>query len=502
MTRMRALLGVHLHMCYNRHVSVEWEVFLRRRGGCVAWLIIVSAIAALFLVWQYSGFRLANRTLPAGMRMAGLSVEGKTREQALSDLAGAFAVPVEVTYQDQHLSLPPDSVELRYNAEETAAKLDEILGVREGFNGFIAHVLRHPPEPVDVLPAVSYSEERLDGFLARVAGQYDRAPQEPVPLPESLTYRPAQPGRELDVEASRARLAAALVSATSWQVELVVRTEEAPPQDIDVLRQLLQSLLDSHVGLIPGIFVKDLQTGDELGVNADVAYAGLSVLKIAILEETYRLLDLPLTPEVTDWVSDTMGVTSSNFKANLLLYDVIGNGDSYQGVENLTASMNYLGLLDTFVAAPYDEQAPLTIVTAANSRTDITTHPDPYMQTTPLDIGLLLEMMYQCSQGGGALMVAYPGGFTVDECNQMIEWMSINRIDSLIEAGVPVGTKVAHKQGFTGDTHADAGLVFSPGGDFVLVVYLYRPQWLEWEESAPLITDIATATYNYFNPAQ
>jgi hypothetical protein len=24
---------------------------------------------------------------------------------------------------------------------------------------------------------------------------------------------------------------------------------------------------------------------------------------------------------------------------------------------------------------------------------------------------------------------------------------------------------------------------------------------LEWEESAPLMTDIATATYNYFNPA-
>ena len=502
MTCMRVLLGVHLHMCYNRTVSVAWEVFLRRRGGCVAWLIIVVAIAALFLVWQYSGFRLANRTLPAGMRMAGLSVEGKTREQALSDLAGAFAVPVEVIYQDQHLSLPPDSVELRYNAEETAARLDEILEAREGLNGFIAHVLRHSPEPVDVLPAVSYSEERLDGFLARVAGQYDRAPQEPVPLPESLTYRPGQPGRELDVEASRARLAAALVSATNWQVELVVRTEEAPPQDIDVLRQLLQSLLDGHAGLIPGIFVKDLQTGDELGVNADVAYAGLSVLKIAILEETYRLLDLPLTAEVTDWVSETMGVTSSNFKANLLLSDVIGNGDSYQGVENLTASMNYLGLLDTFIAAPYDEQAPLTIVTAANSRTDITTHADPYMQTTPLDIGLLLEMMYQCSQGGGALMVAYPGGFSVDECNQMIEWMSINRIDSLIEAGVPVGTKVAHKQGFTGDTHADAGLVFSPGGDFVLIVYLYRPQWLEWEESAPLITDIATATYNYFNPAQ
>jgi hypothetical protein len=240
-----------------------------------------------------------------------------------------------------------------------------------------------------------------------------------------------------------------------------------------------------------------------LKINAGVAYAGLSVLKIAVLEEAYRHLDPPLDPEVTDWVSDTMGVTSSNFKANLLLQDVIGNDDGYQGVENLTASMHYLGLINTFMATPYDEVViPPTIVTPANSRTDITTEPDPYMQTTPLDIGLLLEMIYQCSHGGGALMVAYPGDLTADECNQMVEWMSRNRTDSLIEAGVPAGTRVAHKHGFTGDTHADAALVYSPGGDFVLVVFLYQPQWLEWEESAPLIADIATATYNYFNPTQ
>ena len=475
---------------------------MRRRTGCIAWFIIVSAIVTFFFAWQYFSFRQANRTLPAGMTMAGMSVEGMTREQALGALAGVFGTPVEVTYHDQRLSLSPDNVELRYNAEETASKLDEQLGAREGFDGFIAHILRRSSDPVDVSVAVSYSEERLDGFLTRVARQYDQAPQESVPLPASLTFHPGQPGYELDIEASRARLATALVSAANRQVELVIQIEQVPPRDMAVLDQLLQSLLNSHAGLIPGIFIKDLQTGGELEVNADVAYAGLSVLKIAILVETYRALGLPLTAETTDWVSDTMGVSSSNFKANLLLHDVIGNGDGYHGAENLTISMNYLGLINTFMVAPYDEESPLTVVTSANSRTDITTFPDPNMQTTPLDMGLLLEMIYQCSQGGGALMVAYPGSLAVDECNQMIEWMSMNRIDSLTEAGVPVGTQVAHKQGFTGDTHADAAIVFSPGGDFVLVVYLYRPQWLEWEESAPLIADIATATYNYFNPVQ
>ncbi|MFQ6100469.1 MAG: serine hydrolase [Anaerolineae bacterium] len=474
-----------------------------RRTGIIAWFVIIAAVLALFLTWQYFDYRSTSRILAPGMTMAGMPVEGMTREQALQALEAAFATPVEVTYQEQQLSLSSDSVELRCNAEETAANLDAVLAARGGLDGFIAHILRRPPDPVDVPVVVNYSEERLDGFLARVVRQYDRPPQEPVPLPVSLTFRPGQPGYELDVAPSRARLVAALVSATDRQVELVVRTEEAPPLDLDMLGQLLQSLLDDHEGLIPGIFVKDLQTGDELEINADVAYAGLSVLKIAIMEETYRVLDAPLDFEVTDWLSDTLGVTSSNFKANLLLRDIVGNGDGYQGAENLTASLHYLGLLNTFLATPYDEEiAPPTIVTPANSRTDITTEPDPYMQTTPLDVGLLLEMIYQCSHGGGALMVAYPGAFTADECSQMIEWMSTSHTDSLIETGVPAGTQVAHKHGFTGDTHADAALVFSPGGDFVLVVFLYRPQWLEWEESNPLVADIATATYNYFNLTQ
>jgi beta-lactamase class A len=475
---------------------------LRRRTGYVAWLIIIAAVAALFLAWQYFGFRLAHRTLPAGMTIAGLPVEGMTREQALNALEVAFATPLEVTYQEQHLSLTPDSVELRYDNAATAASLDTVLNTRTGLDGFIAHVLRHQPEPVDVPAAVSYSEKRLDGFLARVAKQYDRPPQESAPLPDGLTFRPAQPGYALDAEVSRDRLAAALVSAIRQPVALIVRTEAATSLGLDALGQLLQPLIGGQQGLIAGIFIKNLQAGDELRINADVAFTGLSVLKIAILEETYRLLDLPLDVETTNWLSDTLGVTDSNSYANLLLRDVIGNGDGYQGAENLSTSMRYLGLINTFMATPYDEDTiPPTIVTPANSRTDITTTPDAHMQTTPLDVGLLLEMIYQCRQGGGALMVAYPGDLTVDECNQMIEWMSANRIDSLTEAGVPVGTRVAHKQGFTSDTHADAALVFSPGGDFVLVAFLHRPQWLAWEESAPLITEITTATYNYFNPA-
>jgi beta-lactamase class A len=154
------------------------------------------------------------------------------------------------------------------------------------------------------------------------------------------------------------------------------------------------------------------------------------------------------------------------------------------------------------MVAPYDAECPFTIQTPANSRTDITTDPDICMQTTPLDMGLLLEMIYECSQGGGALMVAYPGAFTADECGEMVEWMTKNSFNNLIEARLPEGTVVAHKHGFGNEgPHADAGIVFSPGGDFILVIYLDSSQYLEWAESSALAADIAKATYNYFNPA-
>ncbi|MGQ9467521.1 MAG: serine hydrolase [Anaerolineae bacterium] len=472
----------------------------RQRNGGLLTVIFLGTLLAL-LGWQWLRFRADLRTLPPSVSVAGMDVSGMTVEQVLAALDGAYAQPVQLSYQGQPIILAPEAVAFQFDREETRAALEAVRTGRNNLFGFLAYLLRRPSPPVGVTPAVRYSLERLDAFLARVAQQYDRPPQEPVPLPEALTFRAGHAGYALDREASRQRVEAALKSAVNRQVELVVRTGEAPPLQMRHLEEMLKALLAGFDG-IPSIFVKDLQTGEELEINPDVAYAGMSVLKIAVMMETYRALDEPPDPEQTRLLTETMTL-SGNFTANLLLRDIIGGGDAYQGVENLTASMRRLGLINTFMAAPYDETAPPpAIVTPANSRTDLNTHPDPYMQTTAREIGLMLEMLYQCSQGGGALMVAYPGAFTPEECQQMLEIMAGDKTESMIEAGLPPGTKFARKHGWIGDTHADAAIVFSPGGDFVLVVYLYHPQWLEWDISNPLIQRIATATYNYFNPTR
>ena len=472
---------------------------MQRKSAYLVWLIIALAGAAFFLAWQYRDYRLTGRTLPPDVSMAGLPVGGETRDRALNALEVAFATPLTVTYDHETLSLCPSLVDLRYDANRTAANLDAALTEWRGLEGFIAHILGDDPPPLTVPVAVSYSEEGLSRYLDRIVAQYDGPPQEPVILPAVLDFRPPRPGYQLDVEASRNRLVSALVSAGTRQVDLAVHVEESPQEDIGLLEQLLEQRLEDHPGLIPGIFVKNLQTGAELGINAEVAYAGLSVLKIAVLEETYRSLDEAPDLATTRLISETM-TESDNATANLLLRDVIDAGDAYRATERLTASMSRLGLTSTYMGAPYDEKdVGRELVTEANSRTDIFTEPDPYIQTTPLEVGLLLEMIYQCSQGGGALILNYPDSVTPEECREMIRWMTRNPVEDLIQAGVPAGTRVAHKHGWTSDTHADAGIVFTPGGDYVLVIFLHRSDWLEWDEGAPLIGDISTATYNYFN---
>ena len=106
---------------------------MQHKSGYIVWLIILTALVVLFFAWQYLGYRATIRTLPAGMTMAGISVENMTREQALNCLDVAFSTPLSVGYQNHRLTLSPHTVDLRYDATQTAANLDAALADWRGF---------------------------------------------------------------------------------------------------------------------------------------------------------------------------------------------------------------------------------------------------------------------------------------------------------------------------------------------------------------------------------
>jgi hypothetical protein len=197
---------------------------------------------------------------------------------------------------------------------------------------------------------------------------------------------------------------------------------------------------------------------------------------------------------------------SSNWGANILLDRVANQDNAYLGSDILTESMHHLGLQNTFIVTPYEEVPrpdKRTLITEANSREDRLEFLDEAMQTTAEDMGILLAMIYDCSQGGGTLLLVYPEQLTPHECQELIDTMALNTEINWIRFGVPFGTKVAHKHGFAAGTHGDAGIIYTPYGPYVLVEYLYQPtDWLVYDYSSPFMQGISRLTYNYFNPDQ
>jgi beta-lactamase class A len=438
------------------------------------------------------------------MTLAGVPVEGASREEAIERMRGAYMGPIVLFYQDQRLSLSPQQVGFQIDIDATVGNMDAELAKIGDASGFIKYLLGQPPGPVDIAVHTAYSSEALRQFLRDMARQYDRSAKPPIPQPNTGDYRPGEPGYHLDVEASIPNVETALKSTAERETSLVVRVEEPPPPDFALLQQIIENELASFPG-IASVFAKDLQSGSEISINDDVAYAGMSIIKIAIVQEAFRYLDQPPDVDTTKILTETMTL-SGNFTANLLLR-MIGKGDAYHGTEVLNASMRRIGLKNTFMATPYDEEViPPTIVTEANSRTDLNTQPDPYMQTTPADMGLMLEMIYQCSRGGGPLTLIYPDALNADECQLIIDYMVANQLSGeedvpvLIAAGLPNGIVTAHKHGWVADTRADAALVFTPGGDYVLVIYLYNPGWVDWEQTNSIMTQISKLVYAFFNP--
>jgi beta-lactamase class A len=424
---------------------------------------------------------------------------GKWEAEAMELLVEAFSEPVKLNYLDGRLLLHPQDVGFQLKPEEMLEEVNRLKAETSFWQGFADYILGIQPHPVDIPLQASYDEELLKDFLASIAEEYDRPLRQPYANAETLTFVPGQREQRLDIAASLPLVADALTSATDHEVDLVVNVGPPPREPgLWMMGQMIEGILADFPGFY-SVYIKDLATGEEFADDADVAYSGMSILKIAIMVEAFRHLDGPPDVDTTKILTETMTL-SGNFTANLLLRYTIGEGDAYEGVSRLNESMRYLGLVNTFMATPYDEHIlPQRISTPANQRTDVNTNPDPFMQSTPKDMGRLLEMIYQCANGGGALIAAYPDDLTSDECQTMLEIMSQNKIGAFIEAGVPEGTRVAHKHGWVGDTHGDAGIVFSPGGDYVLCVYLHHKDWLEWDVSTPLIARISEATYNYFN---
>ncbi len=462
----------------------------------------------LFLGYRALQYWLAQDQLPTGLTIADVDVGGLDREEAATRIRQVYSTPLVLQHQSEQVAIDPADAGFALDLDQMLAEAEAYRDQLTFWQGYVQFLLGRVLDPTQIPLQATYDQTALRQQIETVAAYLDK----PATLPQLQVaegnYTPGEPGYVTDVEASLPLAEKALFQAKpeARQVTLVLQVQEPEELNIHVLEEQLRREVDRAKarGYFGSVFVMDLQTGEEVSINADVVLSGLSILKIAIFIAAYRALDQPPN-EYEQQLFYSTAVQSSNYGANQLLHIVAGENNTYEGAAQLTEFVQRLGLVNTFMAIPYDAAfvptRPQTYVTPANSLPNTSTKPDIARQTTAEDVGTLLSMLYYCAKGGGTLLALFPGEITPEECQAIIDVMILNVEGNLIRLGVPENVPVSHKHGW-GDnlTHGDAGIVFSPGGDYVIVTYLHQTEgFIISDITFPILWELSRLTYNYFN---
>lgn len=488
----------------------------RRGFPALRWISIICIFLAVVLtVLQLTRYSRIRASFPSGMVVAGVPIGGLNRAQAGERLIQAYSIPVEVRYGEAVIQIKPAvaGFELDMEGMLSAADLQRIS--QPFWAAFWDYLWHRIPTPAEVPLRATSSDERLRAFLQEeVAARYDQPPSAAVPVAGSTNFQTGSEGTVLDVDRAVTLINDALRSPSSRVVNLSYNKMAPPRPSMQNLEILLQQIIDMNEfdGLVE-IYLLDLQTEQEIHfayqnkerIKPDIAFTAASTIKIPIMVSTMKMLNEPHPIEADELIGQMID-RSDNPPADKLMMDYMNVNT---GPLLVSEDLNALGLDSTFLAGFFYTGAPLlrSYSTPANQREDVFTNPDVYNQTTAAEIGMLMEDIYQCADsGGGALVAAFPGQISQTECGQMVSFLSRNRIGVLIEAGLPEGTQLAHKHGWITDptdgvihTIGDAGIAYTPGGNFVLAIFTYHPIQLVFDPINQMYADLSRAIYNYFN---
>jgi beta-lactamase class A len=492
---------------------------LRNRGSFsfLRWgSLVLILLAVVVTTLQLVRFSRIWINFPTNLSIAGIPVGKLTRQQAIERLLTIYSQPVELYYNDAKIQLNPEIVGFVLDTDFILAAAEQERTRISFWEAYWNYLWDRPVQPIDIPLRATYSEDRLRTYLqTEIASRYDQLPTPTIPIVGTTNFQAGTPGSELDIDRSIPLIEAALFSTNQRSLILPINKTSPSHPTFQNLEILLRQIIDlSGFDGVIGLYVEDLQTGQDISfildqgsqvvTPPDVAYTASSTIKIPIMVSVFRRIGENLDAETVKNLEDMIS-KSINSASDWLMQNKI---DRDKGPILVTEDMQTLGLDNTFLGGYFFVGAPLLEVysTPANQRTDVSTDPDPYSQTTPSEIGLLLQDIYQCSyMNGGSLIAAFPGEITQAECQSMINYLIQDRIALLIQGGVPDGTNVAHKHGWVTDIYgiihdlSDAAIVFSPGGDYVFTVYMYHPVQIIFDPANELVKDLSRAIYNYYN---
>ncbi|HSK19575.1 MAG TPA: serine hydrolase [Longimicrobiales bacterium] len=245
--------------------------------------------------------------------------------------------------------------------------------------------------------------------------------------------------------------------------------------DLVPLEEAIRARIANETGEY-GVAVIDIETGRTGGVNERVVMHAASTMKVPVLLELYRRaaegrLQLDETMTVTATfrsIADTSHYTlSSEDDSEHTLYDRIGERVSFRELARLmTVRSSNLAtniLIDTLVATTIQETT--NRVGAHGMRVLRGVEDTPAFNagmnnnTTALGLARVLASIARCDVLPRA------------QCDEVIDVLAAQEFNEMIPAGLPPGTRVAHKTGsITGIQHDGAIIMPDGSAPYVLVV--------------------------------
>ncbi|GAB4551122.1 MAG: serine hydrolase [Anaerolineae bacterium] len=506
----------------TRRQAFRLPVVTLAASACILGAFILFAL-------ELVRFEESRERLATDITVAGVPVGGLRLAEAVAAWEAVYSQPIELTYQGHPIQLLPAAIGFNIKSDLMQAEIRSRVAVSSNFWGdFWNFLWRRPTAPIAIDLISEYSEARLRDFLEDVARRYDRAAGQAAFDLSTATFGAGANGIRLDLNRSIAAIEAALTRPTDRRVNLVMQDEGAKPADMNSLKQAIYAYLEARQfpavsdDSLVSVGVIDLQDGEEMWINPDITYSAASTIKIPIMLNLFANNALAIEGE-TRWLAAASILCSSNSASNYVMQSTGTGANARQqlesGLRKTSDLMQQIGARNTFIYAPLFVGGTQQLFSIGNAppppNPQFDTVSDLWNRTTPEDMAIMLQQLYDCATYGSGLAASNPDKFTQSECQQMLELLSGNVIGRMIELGAPKGTRIAHKNGWAPSArpnnpnqlywhNGDAGIVYTPGGNYVLVIYT-------WERLAPgrqigelqvweTMEGIARIIYNYFNP--
>lgn len=492
----------------------------RQRGFPILLLVSIALIltALGWFVLELTNFTQRESLLSSGLTIAGIPVGNLRLSEANARVEQAYASPITLYYRDQPINISPDTIGFRLNLPTMLAEANASSETEGGFwQRFTDYLLgRDDTDRTNIALIADYQQSALRTQLEQIALVFDR-PASNVGY-DFQTFLPlsGESGYELDIDRAVTLADAALRSSNQRFVDLPISGGQLEEPNLSDLEELIISYLDAQGFIYDGqtsvasVFVLDLKTGEEISILGDVAFTAASTIKFPILIDYFKVLEGEVSQD-NAWLMANSLLCSANSTSNLIMSDIIGQGNLFRGIADVTQTVQYLGAQNTYITAPFIDGSPNQVLGSIETpptfpNPNFNTRPDSFNQTTAEDLGTLFQMVYDCAYYNSGLITAYPSGeFTQRECRQMIELMSGLELNRLLEGGVPEGTRISYKNGWVGEVTGVSGIVFPPNGkDYVISIFLWEDTgatgFQDYIRLWPIIEEISRATWNHFSP--